>query len=128
MAFQSMQGDYSAMGTIDGMLDAVNIHGPKNLLTLYPSIGTSEITCEFDDSYLDRIKQLIGCYVEISGEMKYHRRDKYPYAGVVSEIIPVSEDDLPCFADLYGMAPNATHGVPAEEFIAKVRSAWNDNS
>lgn len=32
------------------------------------------------------------------------------------------EATLPMFKDIYGMAPNATNGVPAEEFIANVRA------
>ncbi len=120
----SIEGDYSAVGTIDGMLDAVNIHGKKNTLTVYPNIGKNKITCEFDSAYLDKIKELIGFYVEVRGEMKYRWRDKYPYAGSVGEIEAIREDNLPSFSDLYGMAPNATNGVPAEEFIARIRSEW----
>lgn len=121
---KSIEDDYFAVGTVDGMLDAVNIHGGKNTLTIYPHVGKTRITCEFDAAYLDQIKELIGSYIEIRGEMKYRWRDKYPYAGIVHEIGPVREDELPNFADLYGLAPNATKGVPAEEFIARIRSEW----
>lgn len=34
----------------------------------------------------------------------------------------IDEDNLPSFSDLYGIAPNATNGVPAEKFIAGVRA------
>lgn len=36
-----------------------------------------------------------------------------------------NEENLPKFSDLLGLAPNATHGVPAEEFIAKIREEWD---
>lgn len=117
-----IEPDFSAVGTVDGMLEAVNVHGRKNTLTLYPTIGNDKIVLEFDDQHLEQIKQLIGFYVEISGEMFYRWRDKYPYSGTVKNIEHIDEDSLPTLKDLYGMAPNATHGVPAEDFIAGIRS------
>lgn len=119
-----IEDDFSAVGTIDGMLEAVNIHGRNNTATLYPTIGNDKIVCEFDDQYLEKIKGLIGFYVEIGGEMTYRWRDKYPYSGVIATVEHINEEGLPTFADLYGMAPNATKGVPAEEFIARVRGEW----
>jgi len=38
----------------------------------------------------------------------------------------IDEDKLPTFSQLYGMAPNATGGLPAEDFIAKVRAGTTD--
>lgn len=38
------------------------------------------------------------------------------------QVEPIDEDTLPKFSELYGMAPNATGGLPAEEFIAQQRS------
>ena len=119
-----IQDDFASVGTVDGMLEAVNIHGKKNTVALYPTIGNSKIILEFDDHHLARIKELIGYYVEISGEMIYRWRDKYPYSGAISSIEHVKEDGLPTFKDLFGMAPNATKGIPAEDFIAGIRSEW----
>lgn len=44
------------------------------------------------------------------------------YAIPVDHLEYVNEDDLPSFNDLHGMAPDATKGVPAEEFVANIRS------
>ncbi|WP_321392169.1 hypothetical protein [Emcibacter sp.] len=123
----SIQGDYSAFGTIDGMLDAVNIHGKKNTLTIYPVVGKAKITCEFDGEHLEKIKNYIGCYVEASGELSYRWRDRHPHSAVVTKIKVIVEDDLPTFSQLYGMAPNATHGLPSEEFVRGVRKEWSSH-
>ncbi len=32
------------------------------------------------------------------------------------------EDNLPPFSALLGLAPNATHGMPSEDFIAMIRA------
>lgn len=118
---KKIESDFSSVGTVDGMLEAVNIHGKKNTATLYPTIGNDKIICEFDDRHLSSIKEMIGSYVEIRGEMMYRWRDKYPSGGRIDSIEHINEEGLPSFSDLYGMAPNATGGVPAEDFIARVR-------
>lgn len=117
-----IEPDFFAFGTVDGTLEAVNIHGKRNTVALYPTIGSSKVVLEFDDQYLDKIKELIGFYVEISGEMKYKWRDKYPHSGSIEKIEHVTEESLPTFSQMYGMAPNATGGIPAEDFIADIRS------
>lgn len=123
--FQNQIGkDYFAYGTVDGMLEAVNIHGKKNALTLYPVVGKNKITCDFSESKFDEVRRLIGSYVEVSGEMKYLWRAKHPTHVKVDKITLIEEDHLPTFADLYGMAPNATKGVPSEDFIARIRGEW----
>jgi hypothetical protein len=125
VAFQSkIMTDFAAYGTIDGMLEAVNIHGKKNVLTLYPSIGHDKVSCDFPNEFLSQVKNLIGSYVEINGEMNYRWRDKYPHGGMVEKIERIDEDSLPSFSSLYGLAPNATKGIPAEKFIAGIRNEW----
>lgn len=117
-----IEDDFSSVGTVDGMLEAVNIHGRKNAVALYPVIGNDKIVLDFDDHHLEKIKQLIGFYVEIGGELIYRWRDKYPYRGTIESIEHIVEDGLPTFSDLYGMAKNATNGIPAEDFISGIRS------
>lgn len=112
----------STIGRVDGMLEAVNIHGQKNLLMLYPTIGKKKVSCEFDAALLDQVKKAIGNYVEIKGELKYQWRDKFPYHVVINKIEIIDEEKLPPFSKLFGMAPNATNGVPSEEFVARLRS------
>ena len=121
---KSIEDDFYTVGTVDGTLEAINIHGKTNSLTIYPVIGKKRIICDFDKSFLDKIKNLIGLYVEISGEMRYRWRDKFPYKGIVSQIEAIEEDYLPTFADLYGIAPDATRSEPSEDFIARIRREW----
>ncbi len=117
-----IEGDFSSIGGVDGMLEAVNIHGKKNLLMLYPTIGKEKVSCEFDEKLLDQVKKAIGNYVEIKGELRYHWRDKFPHHAVISQVEIIDEERLSTFNQLFGMAPNATNGVPSEEFVARIRS------
>jgi hypothetical protein len=40
-----IEADYTAEGTIDGMLEAVNVHGNRNQFVLYPVIGPTRVGC-----------------------------------------------------------------------------------
>lgn len=117
--------DTSAEGTVDGMLEAINVHGKKNTFALYPVVGASRITCKFDESLLAKVRPALGNYVEIRGELKYKWRDKFPHEAVATDILILPTwDQQPSFLDILGMAPEATSGEPAEEFTRKVRHGW----
>ena len=60
---------------------------------------------------------------ELTGDIKYKRNAQYPYEIIVEkmEIFP-DEDELPTIYDLQGIAPDATHGISSEMFIANIRS------
>lgn len=112
-------------GDASGMMEMVNIHAKENRFRLYPIIGPSQINCEFDDDKLPSVKEGLGKYVIVSGTLYYRYGEKYPYRMDVANIeIPDDENELPTFADLKGVAPNLTRGVPSELFIRQVRDEW----
>lgn len=115
--------DTSAEGTVDGMLEAVNVHGKKNTFGLYPVVGASRVTCKFEEGLLPQVRPALGRYVVIQGELKYRWREKFPYEAMATKI-DVVEDDQPSFTEILGMAPNATGGLTSEDFTRKVRHGW----
>ena len=82
----------------DGLLDPLDMggwrEGIKRFFTWPWELG------QFTRVYLDAVIEKV-------------RREKIDH---------IEEDNLPTFSQLYGMAPNATNGLPAEDFIAKIRS------
>ena len=74
--------DYSQEGTIDGMLEAVNIHGKANNCALYPVVGPTRVSCRFDDGLFSKIKPALGKYVLIEGMLKYRWREAFPHEGI----------------------------------------------
>ncbi|MGA0563324.1 hypothetical protein ACO2RV_12840 [Ancylobacter sp. VNQ12] len=118
--------DTIADGSIDGMLEAVNIHSTVNTLALYPVVGPSRITCRFDDKLLSEVKPALGRYVVVYGEMKYRWKEMYPYEVSIRdiEILPDWEDQ-PKFTDILSIAPTATDGVKSEDFVKKIRDEWH---
>jgi len=53
--------------------------------------------------------------------MQFEIKNKYSAETQVVSEIDCNEKNLPTFRDMYGMAPNATGGIPAEDFIANLR-------
>lgn len=121
---EAIEPDYSVDGTVDGMLEAVNIHGNRNQFVLYPVIGPTRVNCYFPDDMLDQVRPVLGNYAIVSGMMKYHWREKFPFEARATKLETVSEIDQPYMPDLIGIAPEATGGQRSEEFVKEIRSAW----
>lgn len=117
--------DTSSEGSVDGMLEAVNIHGKSNVFALYPVIGAARVNCKFADGLLPMVRPAIGKYVVIRGELKYRWREKFPYEALAHAVeVQDDWDEQPSFTEILGMAPNATGGAPAEEFVRNLRNGW----
>lgn len=118
--------DVVADGSVDGMLEAINIHSKTNTFALYPVVGPSRITCKFPDELLPSVKPALGRYVLVFGELRYRWRDPHPYEARANriEILPNFEDQ-PRFSDILGIAPHATSDMRSEEFVRNIRNGWH---
>lgn len=117
--------DTVSSGSVDGMLEAINVHGKKNTFALYPIVGASRITCKFDDRLFQDVRPALGKYVIIEGELRYRWRDKFPYEAVATGLKIMDDwEDQPSFTEIIGMAPNATDGATSEEFVKSARYGW----
>lgn len=119
-----VETDEVSFGTVSGMVESVNIHNNANIFRLYPIIGADRITCHFPDSIREHVKDSLGSYVTIFADLRYKWRARFPYEAYVKdlEIMP-SDDGLPTFDQLRGLAKDATDGLPSVEFVRKVRDA-----
>lgn len=117
--------DTISTGSVDGMLEAINVHGKKNTFALYPVVGASRITCKFDDRLLQEVRPALGKYVLIEGDLKYRWREKFPFEATATKIEVMDNwNEQPSFTDIIGIAPDATSGVAPEEFVKSVRYGW----
>lgn len=117
--------DTSSEGMVDGMLEAVNVHGKKNTFGLYPIVGATRVSCKFDETLLPSVRPALGKYVQIQGELKYRWREKFPFEAFATKIDVLDDwEEQPSFTSILGMAPNATGGLSSEEFTRNERHAW----
>ena len=91
---------------------------------IYPVIGPRRVTCQFPDSLRKHVIGALDGYVTLFGRLKTKTWNRFPHAVEVEALeLHPSVDDLPKLRDLSGMAPDLTHGLSTEDFLARVRDA-----
>lgn len=116
--------DEISRGSISGMLERINLHLGANVFVIYPIVGPSKVACHFPPNLLENAIRSVNQYINVSGELRYKVRDKFPYAIEVDAIEPYpDEKELPTIFDLRGIAPNATGNLSPAQFIRKLRDA-----
>ena len=113
----------TALGTIDGRLEYLNIHGRRKEFRVYPVAGPDRVNCRFNREQLSEAGKAIGRKVRVFGELTYLERDPFPSSIKVEtlESLP-TDDELPTLMDIRGIAPGMTE-KPSEVFVRSVRDA-----
>ncbi len=115
----------SCYGSIEGMLEKINVHGDANSFTIYPPVGPTRVACKFGPSIKEQAISAVGRRVSVCGRMLYRRDAPFPHEIEVDSLdIFGSIEELPNLNDLRGIAPDATGSQSSEEFIGELRSAW----
>ena len=111
-------------GAIRGMLESINIHLGVNVFRIYPDIGPQKVICHFPTELQSSAVLGVGKSVEVRGILRYKAASPYPYQINVEalKIFP-PDDELPTFAQLLGVAPDATGKISSEMFIRQLRDA-----
>jgi hypothetical protein len=118
--------DQMEFGSIVGSLEVIDVHQQKNLFKIYPMVGASSIKCHFQNDLLPKALSGLGSFVRISGELHCKKSEKYPHFMQVHalEILP-EYSGAPLLSSLRGMARQAFGGLPAEEYVERVRNeSW----
>ena len=121
----SLAGEEWASGSIEGVLEQINIYDGANVFIIYPEIGPTKVQCHFGSALIDKAISAVGERVSVSGTFKYKPEENFPYVVDVDDIdIYPRDDELPTFDDLRGIAPDATGDELSEDFIAVRRDGW----
>jgi hypothetical protein len=99
-----LETEKTAIGTIRGTLDYINVHRGANSFRIYPIIGPSFVTCYFPTKLKDKAKAAIEQYIVVTGTLHYRFGSEYPYLIEAQEIecMP-DESSLPTLASLRGI-------------------------
>jgi hypothetical protein len=120
-----LSGEETALGSIDGRLEAINIHDDANVFFVYPVIGSKRVKCFFADSLKLRAISCIDKNVVVTGTTRYRAGDPFPFEIEAEELTQHPDDSaLPKMHDLYAIAPDLTGGVPSEVYVRQVRNGW----
>ncbi len=94
---------FTEHGSISGKLDALNFHGTKKILTIYPNYAPA-VNCIIDENFLSVIEKAIQKKVTITGKIKRKINEKYPFEIFVENIkIHKSSEEIPKVDELWGM-------------------------
>ncbi len=117
--------DEIIQGSVSGILEALNIHGPNRRFTIYPIAGAKKIDCQFSNELLEKAISAVNKHIHLRGKVKYKKKATFPFGIIVEEIeIYPSEDKLPTIFELRGIAPNATGKLKSEDFISRIREEY----
>ena len=117
--------DEECEGSIEGMLEQINLHQGANLFHIYPEVGPTKVSCHFPSGIYDDAVSSVGRRVAVYGKLKYRAGASFAHQVVVSSIDTyLSDNDIPDWDDILGRAPDATGLLSSEEFIRDFRDAW----
>ena len=113
-----------SIGTVDGRLEFLNIHGDRNVFRIYSSIPPEQVDCFFSPDKIEQAREAVGRKIRVLGKLTYPKGKNFPKSvKVVSiELLP-EDDDLPSLGDLRGIAPDITGDLSSEEFVRNLRDA-----
>jgi len=114
--------DEVVLGSICGTLEALNLHAQANIFRIYPVVGPRKVEGHFPNSLRQQAIAGIDHYVQVHGELRSKRNEKFPYAINVRDLEVFPDDEsLPTILDLKGIAPQATGDMTSEDFVRKLR-------
>ena len=124
-AYVEARFDDECSGSIEGMLEQINLHDGANIFHIYPDVGPRKVTCHFPARLIDDAVAAVGRRVEIFGTLKYRAGASFPHQVSVTDIEAYPpEDELPDWDDIRGRAPDATGDLSSEAFVRELRDGW----
>ena len=104
--------DETIEGSMAGRLEWLNIHN-TNVFHIYPEVGPKKLNCFFKKEMRDEVIAAIDRHVRVYGQLRYKRRDKFPYAINVDSLERLPhEEELPTLESFRGSASNPTGMTP----------------
>jgi hypothetical protein len=116
--------DKVSFGNIEGTLDAANIHGEARRFWIYPPRGPKKVRCDFMPGTAEQIKNALGLFVKVTGLKFFRQASPYPFRIKVKDFEVVSQQERVPLEALRGIAPNATEGLSAVEFVRRIKDEW----
>jgi hypothetical protein len=125
LAHAALAVEEECEGSIEGMLEQINVHLGANTFHVYPVVGPKKVACRFPPPLYDDAVSALGRRVQVSGTMRYRARANHPHQVAVKaiEVYPVDRE-LPDWEDLRGRAPEATGTLNSEDFVRELRDGW----
>lgn len=110
---------YEELTTFEGDLDSVTLHG-KRIFYVW-DVFDGRIACRFSEDMLERVRELLGHRVSVSGKARFSRGGRPLSIEVVEARKLRDQSELPQIRDLVGI--DITHGLSSEAYVRSLRDA-----
>ncbi len=110
-----------SLGQIEGLLEAINLHGTRKSFYIYPTSGPTRVKCDFQPRMKDRVRDALDHRVRITGRKHYRRNQMFPHMIEVRDLEVLNVSDIPHLVKFAGVLP-ADLDTDAE--IRRMRDEW----
>ncbi|HLG68915.1 MAG TPA: hypothetical protein VK009_00680 [Chloroflexota bacterium] len=117
---QILRQTYTVLGSLEGTLEAVNLHG-RPVSTLWDRLSGAPVRCYFPRTLTQLVKDHLEKRVLVRGEVRYFRSGIPQYVNVW-EIRDRTPDESRPKGD-FGSIPDLTGGVDAVEYVRAMRES-----
>jgi len=116
-----LRGTYSLLGSLEGMLDAINLHGRPSF-TIWDRVSGSPVRCAFpkETAWVESVKELLQHRVLVAGQVNYFSN------GVPRSVTRLRElrdmtPDLSLPQARFGSIPDLTGGKEPGDYLESLR-------
>lgn len=122
-AGQAIKPKFSAVGSVTGMLESVNLHH-KARFNVYEAVTGAAVRCSFErDKHFELIKSALGRRVTAYGVIDRNARGDALRLNMRDlEILP-EDRELAAIRDIYGLDPDFTGPQKSDEYVRWLREA-----
>ncbi len=119
---QFMRIQQRSIGSVEGRLETISVHGRKPRFIVYHDITRKAITCRFEGmDWLERAKDALGSRVNVLGEVYYNIKGE-PLRVEPQELRTLRrKEELPTTSELGGSDKELTGSLSTEEHLRRIR-------
>lgn len=112
-------------GTIEGLLQVLNVHGPRPFIRVWPTVGPV-VTGRLPRKLIPKAKAAVDESVVVSGTLIYYPNENHPRRIRVLDIELVEKADVePTFEALWGSGKHFRPDRSSLDLIQEMRSGWD---
>lgn len=115
-----LRGSYTMLGSLEGTLEAINIHPTPPKFTIWERVTGRPIRCSFPKEWMDNVKTLLESRVLVVGQVTYFRNGMPRSMSRLSDLEDMTPDpSLP--RARFGSVPGLTGGKDTVEYLRSMR-------
>ncbi len=115
------RGTYSVLGSLEGMLDAVNLHGASKTFTIWDRLSGVPVRCAIPDpDWVPVVRELLQRRVSVMGQVNYYSNGT-PYSMSRVRDLQDATPDPTLPKAHFGSIPDLTGGAEPTEYLKSMR-------